>query len=378
MRKTVLIKVSSIFKPIAGTIRYVSGVGRSTYDLLKAIEKIEEIPFDIKLYGSGLSSFHVSARDLVFSYKSLPLPMKLGVKTTRIEPFFLNHIYKYNMLHIPHNYDYAVTRDMNFVVTIHDTCEYDMAINKGQQERIDVWNMAAKYSKKIVTCSYSSKADIIDRFCLPEEKVVVIPWGISLETFHKVSANEIEKVMKKYKIDNPYFFAVSCSNERKNIINLLKAYRNYLSSGGKAVMVLLWGNPSQDILSEYVNEIECGKIIFLNPISDEDMVALYNGALATMYPSRYEGFGFPILESFACGTPVMTCNNSSLSEVGDDLAVYVGENNLDEMTQAMEMFSNGGFDIKSFNEKVFMHVSKYSWANTANKYVNFYKNSLEL
>ena len=55
-------------------------------------------------------------------------------------------------------------------------------------------------------------------------------------------------------------------------------------------------------------------IIYVANVSDEDLVALYNGANCTMFPSRYEGFGFPILESYACGTPVMTCRNSSLEE----------------------------------------------------------------
>jgi glycosyltransferase involved in cell wall biosynthesis len=375
--KKILIKVTTIFKPRTGLNRYVSGIGRSTIHLLEALAKSGEKPFEIDLYGSGITSLRKKAYDLPFDYGCFPLPMKLGTVWTRLEPWYLKYINKHDLLHIPHNYDYALTRDMNFVITMHDTCEYDAAEKAGNLERMDVWKLAAEGAKKIVTCSSCSKADIIDRFDVPEEKVVVIPWGISTDVFHKINNNDVAEVLRSKLIDDKYFLAVSCSNERKNIGNLLEAYRNFLSIGGDVQMVLLWGTPPQNILAKYSKEIRGGKIKFLDYVTDRELVCLYNGAIATMYPSRYEGFGFPILESFACGTPVMTCNNSSLSDVGGDVAVYVGEDNIDEMTQAMQMFSDGTYNMEEFEIKAAQHVKEFSWDLAARKYVNFYKDVLE-
>lgn len=376
MKKTLLIKVSNIFKPLVGPNRYVSGIGRSTYQLLEAISRIEELPFDIKLYGAGLSSVHRKAGNLPFSYNSFPLPMKLGADITTLESFYLKHINRHSLLHIPHNYDYALTNGINFIVTIHDTCEYDMVLREGRQERVDVWKYAAYNSKEIITCSQCSKQDIIDRFGVPEDKVVVIPWGISTEMFHRITKNAIKSILDKYGIERDYFLAVSCANERKNISNLLKAFRNYVNVHNETSMVLLWSAPPEGVLIEYEKEIKAKQIVFLNYVSDEDLVALYNGAIATMYPSRYEGFGFPVLESFACGTPVMTCNNSSLSEVGGDLAVFVGEDNVDEMTQAMEMLTSR-YDFEGFRRKAENYIKRFSWRKTAEKYVDLYSKALE-
>ena len=91
------------------------------------------------------------------------------------------------------------------------------------------------------------------------------------------------------------------------------------------------------------------KIIFLSYVSDETLLSLYNGASVTLFPTLSEGFGFPILESFACGTPVMTCRNTSLPEVGGDVALYVGENDIDEMVDVMRLFENMKYDTEEFN-----------------------------
>lgn len=371
-KKKLLIKVSTIFKPRFGNINYVSGIGRSTYMLLRSIAQQNNLPYKIALYGAGISSIHGRAKDLPFDYTCFPLPMKLGTDLTRLEPFYLNHIQKADLLHIPHNYDYALSKDMHFTVTMHDTCEYDTAVERHHKDRMDVWKLSAKYSKKIVTCSESSKNDIIDRFGVPEHKIVVIPWGISFDLFQRVEKKKLNMVLNKFSINEPYFFVVSCFSERKNVAKLLEAYGKFSENRSNPNIVLIWNEPPSHILSRYSREIENGKIKFIKYVSDDELVSLYSGALATLFPSRYEGFGFPVLESFACGTPVMTCRNSSLPEVGGDLAVYVDEDSIDEMVQAMEMFANSQFDIESFQGKLREHLSKFSWTKAANSYIDFF------
>ena len=379
MRKSILIKVNTIFRPVSGKNRYVSGIGRSTYEMLKAISFLKvELPFDIKLYGSGFSSISRSARDLPFHYNCFPLPEKLGVHMTKLEPYFVNNVYKHDILHIPNNYDPMMNDKMKFIVTMHDTCSYDlMAVPNNDVQWMNMWKYAAKQSKAIVTCSNSSKKDIIDRFHVKEDKVTVIPWGISPDIFHVVEKKLVARRLKELGINKSYFFAVSCSDIRKNMDILLKAYHYFAQNSDDVIMVMLWNSPSKTILDTYAEDIKKGKILFLKSVPDDDLVILYNGALATMYPSRYEGFGFPILESFACGTPILTCPNSSLLEVGGNLAVYANEDSADDMTQIMEMFASSQYDYNTFRSEAKKYVLNYTWARTAKAYIDFYANILD-
>ena len=101
---------------------------------------------------------------------------------------------------------------------------------------------------------------------------------------------------------------------------------------------------------------------------------LYAGATASFFPSRYEGFGLPILESLACATPVVTCWNSSLPEVGGDLVTYVDPDDINGMTDLMRVFDAGSAVGKGHNEMSFLaHVEKFSWESTARQYLDIYK-----
>ena len=141
-------------------------------------------------------------------------------------------------------------------------------------------------------------------------------------------------------------------------------------------LVLVWSNPPKSILNLCQKNIENSDIIFLKYISDKDLVSVYNGATATFFPTRYEGFGFPILESFACNTPVVTCRNTSLPEVGGNIALYTDEDGVDEMSYYMELFENENFDLHLFREQAKNYIKRFSWENTALQYVELYKSLL--
>lgn len=118
------------------------------------------------------------------------------------------------------------------------------------------------------------------------------------------------------------------------------------------------------------------RIIFLSYVSDKDLNALYNEALATLFPSRYEGFGFPILESFACGTPVMTCKNSSLKEIGKELAVYTKEDDIEEMASIMQDLSIESYKTQELSSSLITYAQSFTWTKTAQAYISFYEKYL--
>ena len=210
------------------------------------------------------------------------------------------------------------------------------------------------------------------------EVVSVVYWGASTDKFYIEDKNITKRNLHLLGIDGPYFVSISCAHPRKNIRILLKAFQLFLQINPKHKLVLVWSNPPQDILQTYAKEISDLKIVFLKYVSDEYLRSLYNGATLTMYPSRSEGFGFPILESFACGTPVMTCRNSCLQEIGRDVALYVGEDNVDEMVDVMKYFEKNLFNMELFKKMSNNLLPSFSWDETASKYVDFYTKSLLL
>ncbi len=361
--------------PRFGGEGYISGVGRSTNALVHALFK-EETNFDIMLYATGFNSFWLK-KDININcpkYRFM-MPQKIGTQLTKIEPFYVHNCITKDLIHIPHNYD-VVSRKDKMVVTIHDTCLYDLSKEAKDYHMMSLWENTARQAAGVITCSQNTKNDIIDRFNIEENKIDVVPWGISHENFCKTSHQFNLKILKRFNIERPYFLSVSCTKERKNISNLLAGFKIFAQTDKVTQIVLLWDSPSRKILEEYKELIVEKRILFLNYVSDVELNSLYNEALATLFPSRYEGFGFPILESFACGTPVMTCNNSSLGEIGDKYAIYVGEDNVEQMAEVMHDMSTCKYKTAELSDAYINYAKTFTWEKTAKAYISFYNKYL--
>lgn len=368
--KTLLIKALGITSP--SWRGYNSGVGRSTQKLLNALNNVDTIPFDIKVYVNGLGSLNFDFFNWKFKKIKFPIPSNIGNEITKLEPYWRTHFVKHDLLHIPHNID-VVCPGENYVVTLHDVIAYDNARNGGDSLTVERWERMARNARAIMTCSDYSKSEIVDKLNVPSERVHVVYWGTSDDVFYVNDKNETTERLESLGISSPYFVSISCAHPRKNIRTLLKAYREFNKKKPEHKLVLVWGGFPDDLKKEYYQEIMTGQLIILNYVTDADLRALYNGASCTMFPSLSEGFGFPILESFACNTPVMTCRNSCLPEIGQNVAIYVGEQAIEEMVDVMRVFENSSYDKVLFEKGAKKIVQQFSWKNTALSYIDFYK-----
>lgn len=367
--KRLLIDVNSIL----GYIRngYVYGVGRTTFELLKALNIFSDVPFEILLYSQNTKK--VTPRGLL-KFRSIhflwpnrewynKLLCFLGLK---------KRIIKYDLMHIPHNVDDVLDDIPNTIFTIHDAIvfRYPQYWNLTEGKSLHL-KFVAQQCKAIVTCSECSKRDIVQFLNVPESKVTSIPWGVNREIFQPMFD---DKYLHSIGIKGLYYFTSSANHPRKNLPLLLKSYCTYLAMGGQGQLVIL--NPEEHHLIEVQELIEKGSIIVLRKISDKELAVLYTNAQCSLMLSSYEGFGLPVLESLACGTQVICARNSSLTEAGGDIVDYI--ENMDDSIIAQKMLVYDNQDKTSILDKNVLesHLKIFSWEECARKYIELYKEQL--
>ena len=364
--KTLLIDINSI-TPLF-TKGFLFGVGRSTYELIKALDNLEDIPFKIILYSQNTKG--IGVKNLNTKFKTMHLWFPNRPKYNKIRDFFRLRklISGYDLYHIPHNTD--KTDDIrNTIFTIHDliVMHYPEMWGLTDKDR-EEFKYIAKNCKSIVTCSEASKKDIVHFWNVPEQKVKVIYWGLDRE---KCKPNPNDTLFKSIPgIRNGFFFCASCNHERKNTPLLLGAFRKYIEKGGKHQLVLL--SPSTKDIDDYKDLIDSNQLIIVRGIDDSMLISLYRNAVASIVVSLYEGFGFPVLESLGCHTQVICARNSSLTEVGGNVVDYLEDLSVESLASKLSSYDFIDKQYRIDKNKVERHLSKFTWDKCAKEYVKFW------
>lgn len=353
----------------------VSGIGRTNIELIRALDAIpkEEIPFEIELYTQNVRG--VSAKQLETRFKTRHAYLRdnpLGnaiIKRLRIREL-LSH---YDLMHITHNYQ-KVAHPEKCVVTAHDAFYMKFDDDKFNYASMRVTHPDfLRKCRHIITCSEYSKNDIVETMNIPPEKITVIPWGIDHSNFYVENKAEAKLlVSKRFGITHPFFLSVSCDAGRKRTPYLIKAF---LDNSSSQHLVLVWNNIPADI------KVLCTgseRIHILSNVSNEDLRHLYNAASASFNPSKYEGFGLPVLEAMACGCLCVTCNNSSIPEVGGDSVVYLDEPIEQSLSEIIRVLDINNHIFLSKQESGPRQANKFTWNATAINTLEVYKQLLAI
>jgi glycosyltransferase involved in cell wall biosynthesis len=180
------------------------------------------------------------------------------------------------------------------------------------------------------------------------------------------SDSEVVRVSEKYEISESAFnvLYVGNYNSRKNVDQIIEACRDLSYDGLDLNLLLAGSDPPESELSDVAGNFR-ENVSYLGYVPDGDLEALYGSADLFVYPSSYEGFGLPVLESMACGTPVITSNVSSLPEVVGDTGLTVSPKNSIELSEAIErVYSNDGLR-EQLRQDGLNRARKMSWERTA-------------
>lgn len=219
----------------------------------------------------------------------------------------------------------------------------------------------------IITVSNASKSDIISEFGYPEDKIFVVPNGVDYSRFNEYISNEILSfVQAKYQLPKKFILYFGNIRKHKNVDSLIKAYALLPNNIREEFsLVIIKGN---ERLHNLVDELGITKQVhFTKFIDEEDIPSIYKLATAMGFISLYEGFGLPIIEAMAAGTPVITSNISSMLEVAGDAAILVDPLDLKQIANAMLLVIE---DVELCSRMVasgFENAKKYSWENSGDK-----------
>jgi len=230
--------------------------------------------------------------------------------------------------------------------------------------------------QSIVTVSNFERQRIIEFFKLPEDRVKVIYNGVSKE-FKPFDEAASEAIRRKYELPEDFILFFGNTNPKKNTPGVLKAYHRYLEDQGENAIPIVITDCERPYVIRLLKEMKLksveGHIIMRNYIPYKEMPHIYNLASIFLYPSLREAFGLPILESMACGTPVITATNSSMPEIAGDAAILTDANDHLQTAHAIENLLNNGSLFQSLKLKGMARAAQFNWHSTAMEVIKEYE-----
>jgi glycosyltransferase involved in cell wall biosynthesis len=208
---------------------------------------------------------------------------------------------------------------------------------------------------------------------LGPEKIKVIYQGVNEMYFDQISEAKKIEVKTKYHLPDDYIFYLGNLEPRKNVESLILAFENLKNQSANLVIAGGEAWKYKKIYKIWQDSPVKKRIKFLGYVDAADKPALYSLAKIFVYPSIYEGFGLPPLESMACRTPVVSSFNSSLVEAVGSAGLLVDPNNTNELSKAMEQLITDDKLSDLFIEKGLKQVQQFRWHKTAETFINIFK-----
>jgi len=235
-----------------------------------------------------------------------------------------------------------------------------------------IWSTryALKTAKKIITVSAFTKNEIKRIYNIGEEKISVIYNGYNESLYlYENNREKVNEILLKYGINFPYIFYVGRLNKKKNISSLIEAF-SIMKEKNKDIKhkLILIGAASfgYDEINYSIREFNLDKeVIFTGWVPESDLPAFYNGATAFIFPSRYEGFGIPLLQAMACKVPIAASNSSSIPEVVGNAGLLFNPNFVQSMAIAMEEIIKNENLRNDLIKKGDERIKNFSWEKCA-------------
>ena len=343
---------------IRPTIKKTTGIGKYTLHLINALAEVD-----------SKNNYYLYSRKKILDFKKR-LPGLPGENFSHRVDYFKRGVdamlSDIDVLHTS-SYDLDRPKKAKYIVTVHDVIikAYPHGHSEKTIKEIDEkLKRVLGEADALVADSHSTKKDLMKFYGVSESRISVIYPGVNV-------AGDKRRAMS----DENYILFVGTLEPRKNIDGLIKAFNWLKKEQGvnhKLYIVGMKGWMFEDIFKEYEKSEFKKDIIFKGYVNDGDLNALYKNASLFVYPSFYEGFGFPIVEAFSYGVPVVTSKISSCGEIAGDGALLIDPSNSKEIGEAMAKLIADKNLREQLARRGLERAKQFTWRNTANEFVKLF------
>jgi len=272
---------------------------------------------------------------------------------------FKRYVKDYDLYHEAGFFPFLTPSHVRTVFTLHDLSVFRFPQYHPRERVLYTKVFLSRRCQKVsrfLTVSRFSRDEMKRFLNIPEEKIRVIYEGFDSPVFYPRSPEKVAVFISGRCLPTKYFLFVGSGDPRKNMGIVPEA----LDRAGLDVPLVVagWSGWGKKNMSE--------KVLFLDYVQDHELALLYSGALALVFPSRYEGFGLPVLEAMACGCPVVTTLEASMPEVAGDAAAYMKDpDDVEGLAELLKELAGRPQSRQEWAEKGVARASQFSWRKTA-------------
>lgn len=287
---------------------------------------------------------------------------------------------KLDMIHFPYYLEPLLTR-FPFILTVHDL---DTFVPSGRHSSMTcgyhnfLLRILTRRAAIILTISEFTKREILKYLSVPDEKIMVVHDGLHhhFRESERFSSNDDFR----RETTGKYLLYAGGLGMRKNLRRMVDAFARARQATGSDARLVITGEMAEVglALKEYIERSGySGFIDLIGYVPDEELPALYRGAIASIYPSLYEGFGLPVIESMACATPVITSRDSAMEEVADGRAVLVDPLDVSGMAAAIGALLTDSELAAAIGRRGPERARQFSWEKAARQCLDIYGQVLD-
>lgn len=282
-----------------------------------------------------------------------------------------------DLLHSPH-YTMPLRRRSKSVVTFCDTTFQRMPEVHRRTKRVffrAMMKWSVQHADCLVAISESTRQDVINLMGVAPGNIVTVPLAAS-PSYRVLPETVVQEVCNRLGLCRTrYIYYVGVLEPRKNVPALLEAYARVAHEFPDVPLVIAGKKGWMfDAIFQRVTDLNLqDRVRFLGYVDEEELVALYNGARVFAYPSRYEGFGLPVLEAMQCGVPVVTTDVSSMPEVAGDAALLVSPDDVPALTHALRRLLNDDGLARELSQRGLNRSAQFSWDRCARETIHVYE-----